>query len=129
MARGAGTALATIVLLAFAGPASAAKPRQTCKATPQQIYRDLADNGRLDQKYCAQAINRALHSPSLQGYERPAPVRRPQSTLAPAASDAGGSLPFSGLDLALFGGVGGPLLLLGASLGRVARVKPETVDG
>jgi hypothetical protein len=129
MVRGVGAALATIVFLAFAGPASAAKPKQTCKATPQQIYRDLADNGRLDQKYCAEAINRALHSPSLQGYERPAPVRRPQSTFAPTASDNGGSLPFSGLDLALFGGVGAPLLLLGASLGRLARVKPEAIDG
>src|ERR1700694_3704108 len=126
MARGAGAAFATLIFLAFAGPASAAKPRQICNATPQQIYRDLADNGRLDHKYCAADINRALHSPSLQGYERLAPIRRPQArpTVAPAAADSGGSLPFSGLDLALFGGVGGPLLLLGASLGRLARGQP-----
>ena len=131
MARGASAALATLFLLAFAGPASAAKPRQICKATPQQIYRDLADNGRLDRRYCAADIDRALHSASLRHYERPAPTRRPQSVpqLAPAAADAGGSLPFSGLALALFGGVAGPLLLLGASLGRLARVKPEAIDG
>jgi len=131
MARGAGAALATIVFLAVAGPASAAKPRQTCKATPQQIYRDLADNGRLDHKYCAADIARALHSPSLQHYERPAPTHRPQSIPAsvPTATDNSGSLPFSGLDLALFGGVGGPLLLIGASLGRVARAKTEVIDG
>jgi hypothetical protein len=29
------------------------------------------------------------------------------------------------LDLALFGGVGAPLLLLGASLGRLARVRTQ----
>jgi len=122
MARGAGAALATLVLLAFAGPAAA--------ATPQDIYRDLADNGRLDRHYSRADINRALHSPSLRKYR--SPTSRPRPSLAPspspavpAAAEKTGSLPFSGLDLALFGGVGGPLLLLGASLGRVARVRPR----
>jgi hypothetical protein len=41
----------------------------------------------------------------------------------PPATDEPGTLPFSGLDLALLGGVGGPLLLLGASMGRLARLK------
>lgn len=129
MARGAGAALATLVLLALAGPASAATPKR-CNATPQQIYRDLADNGQLDpnRHYCASDINRALHSPSLQRYE----VRTPQAqselsrAVQPvAASDPHGSLPFSGLDLALFAGVGGPLLLIGGSLGRLARVRTQ----
>jgi hypothetical protein len=40
-------------------------------------------------------------------------------------ADADRALPFTGIDLALFGAVSVPLLLLGASLGRVARVKPE----
>jgi hypothetical protein len=119
MARGAGAALATLVFLAFAGPSAA--------ATPQDIYRDLADNGRLDRHYSRADIDRALHSASLQRYESQS---RPRSTQTPSASpsiptatEKTGSLPFSGLDLALFGGVGGPLLLLGASLGRVARVR------
>lgn len=58
MARGSAAALATLVLLAFAGPAAA--------ATPQDIYRDLADNGRLDRHYSRADINRALHSASLR---------------------------------------------------------------
>jgi len=122
MARGSGAALATLALLAFAGPAAA--------ATPQDIYRDLADNGRLDKHYSRADINRALHSPSLRRYEGPSrppstakPVAAPAATAPSAAADSPGTLPFSGLDLALFGAVGAPLLLLGASLGRVARVR------
>lgn len=124
MARGAGAALATLALLAFAGPTAAATPKKICNATPQKIYGDLADNGRLDGRYCTSDINRALHSPSLQRYElrtRAAPP--PAAVLSPVSADTRGSLPFSGLDLALFGGVGGPLLLIGASFGRVARVR------
>lgn len=116
MPRGAGAAFATLVLLAFAGPAAA--------ATPQEIYRDLADNGRLDKRYSRADIDRALHSPSLRPYNRP----RTLTTTKPAApasleKTGNGSLPFSGLDLALFGGVGAPLLLVGASLGRLARAR------
>ena len=122
MARGAGVALAALALLAFAGPTAAATPKKICNATPQKIYGDLADNGRLDNRYCAADINRALDSPSLQGYDVPTPPRpRPTPKVVPAAAGDTRSLPFSGLDLALFGGVGGPLLLIGASLGRFAR--------
>jgi len=126
MARGAGVALATLILLAFAAPAAAATPRQIS----QRIFADLADNGRLDGHYTRAQINRALHSPSLADYEGPAqraarPQPRPAARAMPPAGNERGTLPFSGLDLALFGGVGGPLLLLGASLGRLARVKPD----
>lgn len=116
MARGAGAAIAILVFLAFAGPSAA--------ATPQEIYRDLADNGVLDKRYSEADIARALHTPTLRPYERPRDL--PKAKPAPQASQektGSGSLPFSGLDLALFGGVGGPLLLLGASLGRLARTR------
>ena len=121
MARGAGAALAIVVLLALAGPASASTQRQVS----QKIFADLADNGRLDGHYTRAQINRALYAPSLRGYERPnPPAPKPEvSSSDPSGPDAPGALPFSGLDLALFGGVGGPLLLLGASLGRLARVR------
>ena len=123
MARGAGAVLATLVLLAFAGPALAATPQ----SVSQRIFRDLADNGRLDGRYTRAQIDRALHTPSLAPYQRPTRIPEPAPAtpraLAPVADDRG-PLPFSGLDIALFGGVGGPLLLLGASLGRLARVKP-----
>lgn len=124
MARGAGAVLATLALVAFAGPTAAATPKKICNATPQKIYGDLADNGRLDRRYCASDINRALHSPSLQRYElRTRATKPPAPAFAPVATDGRRSLPFSGLDLALFGGVGAPLLLIGASLGRVTRVR------
>jgi hypothetical protein len=119
MVRGAGVALATVILLAFAGPAAA--------ATPQTIYRDLADNGRLDRHYSKRDINRALHMPSLLRYELEDSSRGAQSTRTPRvpstpSPEKARSIPFTGLDLALFGGVGGPLLVLGAGLGRLLRV-------
>jgi hypothetical protein len=124
MARGAGVALATLLFVALAAPALAATPQQVS----QRIFADLADNGRLDGHYTHAQINRALHAPSLRGYEQPeSSGTRPQPpprAVSPAG-DERGPLPFTGLDLALFGGVGGPLLLLGASLGRLARIRPD----
>lgn len=120
MARGAGTALAAFILLAFAGPAAA--------ATPQTIYKDLADNGRLDRHYSKRDINRALHMPSLQRYEldtsRSRSVPSPLVAASPSPEKAR-AIPFTGIDLALFGGVGGPLLILGAGLGRLLRVREQ----
>jgi hypothetical protein len=100
-------------------------------ATPQQIYRDLADNGRLDRTYSRADLDRALNNPSLPAYARPeraAPKPPPRAVpVAPTASvDDDRSLPFTGLDAALFGAVGGPLLLLGAGMRRFARGTPET---
>lgn len=120
-ARVACAGVAAGIVLGLAGPAAAtAQPD-----TSQRIFSDLADNGRLDGYYTRAQINRALHSPSLRGYERPDPVRK--SVSAPAASSrptasADGPLPFTSLDIALFAAVGGPLLLLGASIGRFGRV-------
>jgi hypothetical protein len=94
-------------------------------ATPQQIYRDLADNNRLDGTYSRADIERAFGSnPALPGYVR-RPVAEAQRVLqqrqtAPTpsaeAEPAGLSLPFTGLDAALFALVGGPLLLLGVAM-------------
>jgi hypothetical protein len=124
-ARGALAALVAGTAFLFAGAAAAETPQQTS----QRIFADLADNGRLDGKYTEAQIDRALHTPALEGYEqpvRPEPVRRPATVSSPAASaEADRALPFTGIDLALFGAVGVPLLLLGASIGRVARIKPE----
>ena len=120
MSRGVVAVLAGVCLLMFAGSASA--------ATPQRIYRDLADNGRLDHHYSKQDINRALHMPSLQRYEldtsRSRPVPTPLTTSS-SPEKAPRAIPFTGVDLALFGGVGGPLLILGAGLGRLVRVREQ----
>jgi hypothetical protein len=120
-------ALAAGTALLFVGAAAAATPQQTS----QRIFADLADNGRIDGRFTPAQIDRALDNPSLRGYEqppRPAPPRRPAAVPAETSSIDGGrglALPFSGIDLALLGAVGAPILLLGASLGRFARVKPE----
>ena len=37
-------------------------------ATPQQIYKDYADNGRLDHTYTRADLQRALRDAALQGY-------------------------------------------------------------
>jgi hypothetical protein len=117
----AAVAAGVLALLAAAGNAGA--------AAPQQIYRDLADNGRLDRTYSRADIERAFGSnPTIPAYIRPArQLRTPQVRRAPEATPSvdshGSSLPFTGLDAALFGAVGGPLLLLGAGLRRFARVQ------
>jgi hypothetical protein len=126
MARGAGAALATLIALAIAVPGAAA----TSQGVSQRIFSDLADNGRLDGHYTRGQIARALHSPSLRRFQvhESRSLSEPLPSPRSSASDAGnhaGTLPFSGLDLALFGGVGAPLLLLGASLGRLARVRAQ----
>jgi hypothetical protein len=124
------TACAGIVagtMLVLAGTATAATAAVSAQQqTSQRIFADLADNGRLDGQYTKRQINRALHTPSLRGYERPVPVRRPavvHPTPRAATSASDRSLPFSGYDLALFAAVGGPLLVVGASLGRLARLR------
>lgn len=126
MARGFGAAIATLALLAFAGPTAAATPQQTS----QKIFRDLADNGRLDGHYTRGQIDRALRSPSLRPYEPrsnigPSRSQPTPGTDAPPAADKARKLPFSQIDLALLGGVGAPLLLIGASMGRLARVRAD----
>jgi hypothetical protein len=124
-ARGALLALVVGTAFLLTGGAAAATPQQIS----QRIFADLADNGRLDRPWTEAQIDRALHTPSLKVYDQPSqprPVRRPTAVRPPAApAEAERALPFSGIDLALFGAVGAPVLLLGASLGRLARVKPE----
>ena len=120
MARGVVVALVAVVLLALAGPASA--------ASPQTIYRDLADNGRLDRHYAKADINRALHMPSLRRYQlnsrTPQSITKPLPTASSTAEKAR-AIPFTGIDVALLAVVGGPLLLLGAGLGRVVRLRQQ----
>ncbi len=106
-------------ILGLAGPAAATPD------TSQRIFSDLADNGRLDGNYTRAQINRALHAPSLRGYDRGQPVGKlasaPRSSIPSSSAD--GPLPFSGLDFVLFAAVGGPLLLVGGGVGRLARVR------
>jgi hypothetical protein len=122
MCRAALTAAAAaLIALVAAGNAGA--------ATPQTIYRDLADNGRLDGTYSRAEIERAFGSnSSIPSYARPLvgePQRTPQMVRrAPAEASSGesrASLPFSGLDAALLAAVSAPLLLLGGGMRHLAR--------
>ena len=103
-------------------------------ATPQQIYKDYADNGRLDGHYSKADLQRALKDAVIQGY-KPATsvapaikkkISSPSSGVAGASLPAAkkqGALPFTGLDLALMTVGGFSLLLLGGALRRFARNK------
>ena len=94
-------------------------------ASPQQIYRDYADNGRLDGKYKPADLERALNNAVVQAYGhdkqkglKPAVKKQVKS---PTVVKVSGGLPFTGLDLSLIvvGALG--LVLLGGALRRVAR--------
>jgi hypothetical protein len=92
--------------LVCAGPASA--------ASPQKIYRDLADNGRLERVVRTDA-------------EQPVPGRVPAAAKAkPEAAKQDRMIPFTGLDLALLTIGGGPLLLIGIGLRRRLAAAPGT---
>ena len=51
-------------------------------ATPQEIYRDYADNGRLDSKYTPADLERALKNAAVQAYGKPG-----QGGLKPAVEE------------------------------------------
>lgn len=108
------------VALACAGPAAA--------ASPQRIYKDLADNGRIDGRYTKADIARAFNLERVTGTDqrRPAQAESRLTATPPArtAKRPSRKIPFSGLDLALLTVGGGPLLLIGVGLRR--RLAPAT---
>ena len=93
-------------------------------ATPQQIYRDLADNNRLDKQYKRADLERAFNLKQvLETDGRPRTrIREPESTqTAPAVQTPRRRerrVPFSGIDVALLVAGGGPLLLIGVGIRR-----------
>jgi hypothetical protein len=94
-------------------------------ATPRQIYRDLADNGRLDHKYTAADLNRANKNPTIQGYPKPtvAPrlVRHAAGNSPLRTSKKVGVLPFTGMDLTFIAAGAILLILVGGGLRIVTR--------
>jgi hypothetical protein len=95
-------------------------------ATPAQIYKDYADNGRLDRSYSKADLQRAVHDASVQGYGSPVVVAKMKQKKKPTGGVAGqktppgavkakrGGLPFTGAQLGLFTIVG--LALVGSGL-------------
>jgi hypothetical protein len=126
--RGAVLAVAVVALLV--APAALA-------ATPEQIYRDYADDSRLGGSYTVTDLQAALQSPVVQGYGEEEVVTglRPaiQSQIAAQQQPPSGGvlgtaresegLPFTGLDLALLTAGGLFLLAFGMSMRRLAKAK------
>ena len=115
-------AIGAVAALALLGAGSA------FAATPQKIYRDLADNGRLDGTYTRAEIERAFNLPQVLKTD-PRKLDVPRKPIAmPAASDgiqapqaakrSPRRVPFSALDAALLIAGGGPLLLIGVAFRR-----------
>ena len=113
------------MLLVAAGPAAA--------ATPQQIYKDLADNGKLDAKYRRADVARAFNLERVIRTDRQPATRRPAAVTprpTPPGEHSSSRLPFTGLDLALLTVGGGPLLLIAIGLRRrVTAPAPKAVAG
>ena len=118
-------AIFALIALLAAGPAAA--------ASPQKIYKDLADNGRLDGDYSRADIARALNLQQVVKTDRTLtpPTRRIASAPAPPPkASAAGRVPFTGLDVMLLLAGGGPLLLIGVGLRRrLALGKPVEMIG
>jgi hypothetical protein len=95
-------------------------------ATPQRIYRDYAQNGRLTQKYSQADLRRAQKDAALQGYPKvgvQGAIEQALGAQGVQAVNAKGGLPFTGLDLALMAAGGAVLLAVGTGLRRAARAK------
>ena len=92
-------------------------------ATPQQIFRDYADNGRLDHKYSQADLQRAQRDAALQGYPRVGVQGAVQQALGAQAVKTNGGLPFTGLDLALLAAGGGLLLVAGTGLRKLGKAR------
>ena len=99
-------------------------------ATPSQIYADYADNGRLDKVYSDADLQGALNSAVIQGYGNPkvtggfrAEVKKKIGQNVSVAGKTGGTLPFTGVDLALLTAGAAALLLMGWGFRRLGRAR------
>jgi hypothetical protein len=110
------------VALACVGPAAA--------VSPQRIYKDLADNGRLDGRYSDADIARAFNLERVVRTDQRRPAQaEAQAPVTPTARTTERSspaIPFTGLDLALLTVGGGPLLLIGIVLRRRLSAPPPS---
>lgn len=111
-------AVGALALMALVGADSA------WAASPQRIYKDLADNGRLDGRYRRADVARALNLEQVVRTDPPVtPVtRRPAAS--PPKQSSSRTVPFTGFDLALLTVGGGPLLLIGVGLRRRLATAP-----
>ena len=92
-------------------------------ATPQQIYRDYAQHGRLTHNYSKGDLKRALRDAAQQGYPHTGGQGAIQQALGAQAVKTGGGLPFTGLDLALMSTGAALLLAAGTGMRVLGRAK------
>jgi hypothetical protein len=123
MRRGRITGTIAVVALGVLIAATAASA-----ASPREIYRDWAADGRIDGNYSQRDLESALSDTTIQGYGSgnfaPAVKQRlrNQGGTSPLGSPRrSGTLPFTGLDLALLVGGAAFLLVLGGGLRRLGR--------
>lgn len=111
--------IVVLVALAVATAASAASPRE--------IYADYADNGRLDQNYSKSDLQRAKNDAAIKGYGNPTVSGgledEIEQELGGTAGRTGGTLPFTGMDLALLTAGAAFLLMLGWGFRRLGRAR------
>ncbi len=96
------TAAVTVIVALFVAPAALGG------ATANDVYRDYADNGRLDKQYSDRELQAVLKSPSVQVYGKPTVTPGLRSEVLSQLTRKSGTLPFTGLDLGLLtvGGFG-----------------------
>jgi len=92
-------------------------------ATPQQIYRDYADNGRLDHAYSKADLQRVQKYAALQGYPQVGVQGAVEQALGAKAVKPRGGLPFTGVDLALMAAGGALLLGAGFTLRKLGKAR------
>lgn len=92
-------------------------------ATPQQIYRDYAQHGRLTHNYSRNDLQRTQKDAALQGYSHVGLQGAVQQALGAQAVKSHGGLPFTGLDLALMSAGAAALLAAGTGLRVLGRAK------
>src|SRR5438105_11033221 len=97
---GGGNMRRLLIYLAVGAAALIVAPA-ALSATPTQIYRDYADNGRLDRHYSQSDMNRALKDAVLQGYGNENVQQGLQQSAQGGVAGSKAGLPFTGLDLTL----------------------------
>lgn len=106
---GVGVALALLFVVVMAGTALA--------ATPQDIYNDYAQDGKLDGTYTQAELNAVLTDPTLAQYGDPAVLDKLKNLIKSSGTDRT-VFPFTGAQMLAILGGGVLLVLLGVFLRR-----------
>ena len=133
-----GSSLRTVLLVGVCALVAASA---ATAATPRQIYKDWAANGRIDGHYSTRDLLDAQKDATLQGYgaggfspavsqkvsgsastpSTPASSGVLGTSLSSTATPRSGTLPFTGTNLLLFAAAGIVLVTIGAAVRRTSR--------